>query len=83
VPAGSYQKKCDFFASFMSLKKGVRFGVGSGSGAGSGSEPKCHGSPTLILSQANDAAVSLSLVIFGSRDSSFIYTYYRTDWYVG
>jgi hypothetical protein len=63
----SYKKKIDFFASLKSLKKGVRFGVGFRSGAGSGSEPKCHGSPTLVLSQVNDATVSLRLpvVIFG------------------
>jgi hypothetical protein len=54
-------KEKKFFASLMSLKKGVGSGaetrVGSGSGSisqrvrirGSGSAPKCHRSPTLLI----------------------------------
>jgi hypothetical protein len=39
------------FASSKSLKKGVGSGVGSVTqNCGSGSAPKCHGSPTLIIS---------------------------------
>jgi hypothetical protein len=49
----SYKKKYEkrnFFASLKSLKKGVRFGVGSGFVSqryGCGSAPKHQGSPTL------------------------------------
>ncbi len=37
----NYKKKKTFLASLKSMKKGVGFG--------SGSAPKCHGSPTLII----------------------------------
>jgi hypothetical protein len=39
-----YKKKNIFFASLKSMKKGVGFG--------SGSAPKCHGSPTLIITNS-------------------------------
>jgi hypothetical protein len=51
-----YKKKIRkkiFFASLMSLKKGVGSGVGSGSVSQRckyGSGLKCHGSPTLVYS---------------------------------
>ncbi len=55
----NFCKKLIFEASLLSLKKGVRSGVGSGSGSvshrygsvWSRSTLKCHGSPSLILAQ--------------------------------
>jgi hypothetical protein len=54
MPAGTLIFKKFFLASLKSLKKGV--GIGSysvGHRYGSGSAPKCHGSPTLLISIYN------------------------------
>jgi hypothetical protein len=59
----NYKKKSEkigSFASLTSLKKGVESGIGSGAGSGSAevwiggsrSAPKCHGSPTLFVTQS-------------------------------
>jgi hypothetical protein len=55
------EKKLTFFASFNSMKNGIR-----GPDPGSGSAPKCHGSPTLSHIKKNDGKVK-KYVLVGQR----------------
>jgi hypothetical protein len=63
------EKNMKKLASLTLLKKGVGSGVGSGSGSitqryRSGSEPKCHGSPTLLFTKVKCFEISIKRQIF-------------------